>query len=262
MCEDSKRNSARIKGHLNLEPGIWHRLGHGDLMRAVARCILDGRRGPLNELRVLDVGCGRGELLDVLKRAGVGTACGVDADEECVRMASARAPCVLGRVEKLPTLFRDESFDVVVCVSVLEHLRDPLAAVWNMRRLTRGRLVLGVPNPYKTDCILRALLQRPRPFHYYHIYAWDAGHFKNFLERFCGLRVVRWGRTRVSIFPYGPLRFLPSSVLSTLHTILSPVENGLLPSTLPLFGCSLLAVCEKIRGWQAPPWILREAEQT
>jgi len=52
---------------------------------------------------------------------------------------------VQSMAEKLP--FRDNSFDLVFCLSVLEHLRDPFAAAREMLRVLKpgGRIFLEVP---------------------------------------------------------------------------------------------------------------------
>jgi SAM-dependent methyltransferase len=54
----------------------------------------------------------------------------------------------------------DQSFDAVICLEVLEHLRrDPLAAMVEMRRVLRpqGRLFLSTPNTNSSRSIIRAL---------------------------------------------------------------------------------------------------------
>jgi SAM-dependent methyltransferase len=64
-------------------------------------------------------------------------------------VADPRIDCVAGDVTKLP--FADDSFDLVVCAEVLEHIDPPLlrAASSELIRVTRGHLLIGVP--YKQD---------------------------------------------------------------------------------------------------------------
>ncbi|SKC69072.1 class I SAM-dependent methyltransferase [Krasilnikoviella flava] len=74
--------------------------------------------------RVLDVGCGTGELLGHLARAGAVTA-GVDPAPAMARRARERYPgaTVLdGDVEHLP--FGDDAFDVVLAVNALQFADD------------------------------------------------------------------------------------------------------------------------------------------
>ncbi len=52
---------------------------------------------------------------------------------------------VVASVYELP--FQDEEFDVVLCMSVLEHLKEPVRAISEMRRCLKrgGRIIISVP---------------------------------------------------------------------------------------------------------------------
>lgn len=100
--------------------------------------------------RVLDIGCGQGELVRLLHEDGF-DAWGVDASPEQVRIANAAGT---DRVE-LADLHdylraRPGSWDAVVATDVLEHLDadEILAACDAVRRALRpgGRFVARVPN--------------------------------------------------------------------------------------------------------------------
>jgi 2-polyprenyl-3-methyl-5-hydroxy-6-metoxy-1,4-benzoquinol methylase len=98
--------------------------------------------------RVLDVGCSSGYLARPLVAAGA-TVVGVELDPAAAE--AARTVCeevVVGDVESLELPFDQASFDVVLCGDVVEHLRDPGAALVRLRPLLRrgGRLVLTTPN--------------------------------------------------------------------------------------------------------------------
>lgn len=95
---------------------------------------------------VLDLGCGRGGVAEVIWR-DVRVAAGIDPD--MASLASHRAagmPVVRGVAENLP--FATESFDVVVSVWVLEHLVDPLATFIEVQRVLRprGHFIFLTPN--------------------------------------------------------------------------------------------------------------------
>ena len=96
--------------------------------------------------RVLDLGCGRGGMVELFWR-DVDFAAGMDPDPRS--LAEHRAPgmpVVSGRGESLP--FAGESFDLVVCVWVLEHLRSPETVLREVRRVLRpgGHFVFVTPN--------------------------------------------------------------------------------------------------------------------
>ena len=72
--------------------------------------------------QVLDIGCGRGELLDLFRGAGIG-ARGIDTNESMVQECRDRgltADCddAVAYLQRLP----DESLDGVIAIQVVEHL--------------------------------------------------------------------------------------------------------------------------------------------
>src|SRR4051794_10755635 len=100
--------------------------------------------------RVLDVGCATGYLARVLGERGC-TVSGLEADPIAAEEARPYLErLVVGDVEALDLLetFGDDRFDVVVFGDVLEHLRDPLAALRKARTVLaeRGSVVASIPN--------------------------------------------------------------------------------------------------------------------
>ncbi len=92
------------------------------------------RRGLVPGMRVLDVGCGDGSLIQELRDAGM-DAVGVEIDPLRVRECVARGLDVrLGRAEALP--FRNESIDAVVCCVVVPYT-DQRQAVREWSRVLR-----------------------------------------------------------------------------------------------------------------------------
>jgi SAM-dependent methyltransferase len=96
--------------------------------------------------RVLDLGCGRGGLVEEIWR-DVKLAAGLDPDSPS--LAEHRAvgmPVIRGVGENLP--FVDQSFDLIVCLWVLEHLKDPAATLREVCRVLapRGHFVFLTPN--------------------------------------------------------------------------------------------------------------------
>jgi ubiquinone/menaquinone biosynthesis C-methylase UbiE len=104
---------------------------------------------PAPGTRVLDVGCGRGEVLLACARAGADVA-GIDYAATAVEISRetlaevAGAEVVQGDVAALP--WPDASFDAVLSGDVIEHLvpEDAAAMLREARRVLRpgGRLVL------------------------------------------------------------------------------------------------------------------------
>jgi ubiquinone/menaquinone biosynthesis C-methylase UbiE len=97
--------------------------------------------------RLLDVGCGEGVVLRHLDRHLHGVAVvGLDVDGTGLRVAQAqnRVSLVQGSVYSLP--FADNSFDLVLCCEVLEHVESPDAALAELSRVSSRSVLLSVPN--------------------------------------------------------------------------------------------------------------------
>ncbi len=84
--------------------------------------------------RMLDVGCGTGELAAVLAEETPGEVVGVDADPRLLSVAREHVPVVAGDANRLP--FPDDSFDLVVCQALLINLPDPERAVREFARVS------------------------------------------------------------------------------------------------------------------------------
>ena len=93
----------------------------------------------------LDVGCGTGFLIGYLQDHTEGTHfTGVDiiVDDE-TRSRYSDATFQEAKIETLP--FEDGAFDTVICTHVLEHILDIRAAIAELRRVCRRRLIVVVP---------------------------------------------------------------------------------------------------------------------
>jgi 2-polyprenyl-3-methyl-5-hydroxy-6-metoxy-1,4-benzoquinol methylase len=113
--------------------------------------------------RVLDVGCGAGATLQWLKETGrCQWAAGIEMMEGAAALARRRADEVMvGDANLLvESAFAPQSFDVVLCLDVLEHLADPWTFVTKVRRLLkpRGLLIASLPNVRHLRVVLPLLL--------------------------------------------------------------------------------------------------------
>lgn len=95
---------------------------------------------------VLDLGCGRGGVVELIWR-DVELAAGLDPDTASLNEhRAAGMPVIRGVGEQLP--FLDEAFDLIVCLWVLEHLEEPATTLREVHRVLRpgGHFVFVTPN--------------------------------------------------------------------------------------------------------------------
>jgi|SRR6266566_1019676 len=166
--------------------------------------------------RILEVGCGGGKLLELLKP--VNDVVGVDASVDGIAACDARGiegHCIDTSSEPLP--FADESFDLVICLETIEHMMNPYYALMEMRRVLRrgGRLVCSVPNP-----IWGHILLYPGLFEY--------KNFRRFLEQ-CEFQI-----TRVEPWQWAPRETILPSSLRGVGLLRSRYVAGLLRRILAL----------------------------
>ncbi|MBI3466558.1 MAG: class I SAM-dependent methyltransferase [Planctomycetes bacterium] len=152
--------------------------------------------------RALDVGCGRGHILDNLRQRGW-TVQGVELNEAAV----SHARDVLGldvTVERFdPDRYGTGTFDLVILWHVLEHLPDVGAALAGCARILKpgGLLALSVPN-------LESWQAKLTRYHWFHLDL--PRHYSHFSERWLrstlepmGLRVMDVNHFAFEQNPFG-----------------------------------------------------------
>jgi len=105
---------------------------------------------PPPPLRILEIGCGKGAILNHLHLAGY-QCTGIDTDPDALRDCRAAHPQLsveLGSGDAIP--FGDASFDVVLSFDVFEHIRDSDKHAAEVKRvLTKtGQYLLQTPNKW------------------------------------------------------------------------------------------------------------------
>jgi ubiquinone/menaquinone biosynthesis C-methylase UbiE len=105
--------------------------------------------GDLSEKKVLDAGCGHGELLQYIKERCECDLFGVDMVQQRLNKADLIEGVEIrySNIQKrIP--FRNNFFDVAFSTEVIEHLKDNQSFLKELRRVTKkdGRIILTIPN--------------------------------------------------------------------------------------------------------------------
>jgi SAM-dependent methyltransferase len=125
---------------LRAEESHWWYRGR---RRIVIDTVTDLATGPAP--RILDAGCGSGR--NMVELARLGSVTGTDVSERALELARERdvGAAELAPLETLP--FDDDSFDLITCLDVIEHIPDDVGALRELQRVVApgGWLVVTVP---------------------------------------------------------------------------------------------------------------------
>jgi SAM-dependent methyltransferase len=194
---------------------------------------ITGKKG-----RLLDVGCGRGEMLYVAKKNGWDVL-GIDISSDFVKYAKDKFD-VDARVGDINGLnFASESFDVVTLLSVLDHMYDPRGSLLALNRILKrgGLLCIEVMNNeslvYKLGDFYyrlkgKKITTRLSPtFPSFQIYGFSTKSLP-YLLRISGFKVVKMAiRGGVSNVVKVRIKGGPEKILRTFRTLCFALANFL-----------------------------------
>jgi 2-polyprenyl-3-methyl-5-hydroxy-6-metoxy-1,4-benzoquinol methylase len=222
---------------------------------------------------VIDVGCGRGLLLDELRRMGWKVT-GTELSDEAAEYARdvLGIPVIVGEFHRLE--IAPESVDLVILWQTFEHMREPDAVLKRVHDVLRpgGLTIVSVPNRESWQARFTGArwhhLDVPRHLHHY-----GESTLRGMLERH-GFRVGRVEHFNAEQNPFGWLQSLLNMMSPAASDALfrslqnDPAGNGdgrrlplssmaLLPILAPLsFGLSAVESLAR-RGGTVALWAMR-----
>lgn len=103
---------------------------------------------PLSVQNILDTGCGEGFTLQKLHEKRIGKHLeGIDFSEQAIAIGKKQFPSLAlktGSIYKLP--YKPNTFDLVTCMEVLEHLENPEKGLQEIIRVSRRYVLFSVPH--------------------------------------------------------------------------------------------------------------------
>ncbi|MDM7951570.1 methionine biosynthesis protein MetW [Hydrogenophaga sp.] len=165
-------------------------MAESQALESIARLVPPGSR-------VLDLGCGDGALMAHLQSARGCTGYGVEIDDAKVLACLKRGVSVLQlNLEDGLAVFEDESFDVVLQIDTLQHLRNAETMLRETARVGRSGVV-AFPNfahwPNRLAVLLgRMPVTKRLPYQWYDTPNIRVGTHADFevLARSCGLSIT------------------------------------------------------------------------
>ena len=226
----------------SLEQRYWWFVG----VRAMVRSLLSltGGNGSLG--KVLDLGCGTGALLDQLRGCSA-ELWGLDVSQEGLKFCAIRGhkKLVLADATRIP--FRQNYFDVITAIGLIEHLDDDQLFLYEVKRLLKpnGTLILltssfpylwsmhDTANEHKRRYYLRELNRQINEV---------------------GFQTIRFSHLNFFLFPIiAPLLVLHRKI----YGIESAHPERILPSMPSVINLILtwLLLCEaRLMRWVTLPW--------
>ncbi len=208
--------------------------------KRVALELLASHDPNLQGLTLLDYGCGRGETLEYAKPYGMAPL-GLDVDPECVRVASAKGRAELLDLANIGAQLGEQSYDIVTCFHVLEHVDNPKEVLSLLARAARKYVLVAVPNLRQINNLRKPRVE-PLRVNEGHLQSWDHPHFRNLAENHCGLKILAWGFD-ATILPVASE--LWKRVFGTKAVI--KMETGLFKRWFPYNGVSVIALMEPVK---------------
>ena len=167
-------------GTLLKESNVKHRediYGSGPPAECVAGDILDLVKLFIKtEDKVLDFGCGRGNIVNFFRKEGV-EAFGIELETPLITQA------IIPESEKFiklyngefPLPYSDQEFDSIIAIEVIEHIKSYYRAIQEIHRISKRTLIMSVPD---ASAIARCYHQNVVPWHLL-----EATHFNFFTEK-------------------------------------------------------------------------------
>lgn len=153
-----------------------------------------------NGKRLLDVGCGNGNMLKLMNPNFVEIN-GCDVSINALTQAKQNnmiAVCTDFNEGHLP--YKGDSFDCILVLEVLEHVIDPLRQLKELKRIltSNGQLLLTTPNFRYFRNLLKLLLKGNFPHTTRDDFIWGGGHFHYFTLKDLTLLFSKAGFKRIS----------------------------------------------------------------
>lgn len=159
------------------QAGPVHRRQREELLRLIRS---------LKVRTVLDVGCGAGDNLASLAQAMPELDLyGIDVSAQALAIAGRRVPSAKLQELDIQSQRLKESFDLVLCNQVIEHLADDQSALCNIARMTRAWLIVAT---------MRGRMRRSEAL---------IGHFRNYSDSELRRKANNAGLEVVDIFGWG-----------------------------------------------------------
>jgi len=176
--------------------------------------------------RILDIGCGDGSIFHYIKDK-FRRLYGAEIAEEAACSARKQGITTFLMDLNQSLSYKDNTFDAVSCMEVVEHLLDPCLLLSEIYRVLRpdGQLVLTTPNIRYFRTLYTLIFKGIFPHTTTDTFVWGGGHLHYFTRRDINTLLNKAGFKKIS-FSINQEQFLLSKKRSLIHFLIGEKKFG------------------------------------
>lgn len=214
----------------------------------------------LGGAKILEIGCGGGFYSMVASQRHPKFQISSDFTPICVKAVKANlkkngvenSEALISDALHLP--FKDESFDFIICIDLIEHISDDAGLLAEVKRIIRspGALVLATQNSYSLNYLLEAFLQRCilknsgwMGWDTTHIRFYNPKKLKVLLQKF-DFTIINYAGTYFVPYFFGSYLDRVNKKLSeSTYIVLMKINKQFEGSVFKKFGWGIICLCVK-----------------
>jgi ubiquinone/menaquinone biosynthesis C-methylase UbiE len=138
---------------------------------------------------VMDYGPGKADFLNIIKSDY--EIAGIEMNTERVDLCNkilGQNAVILGNIQE-GLDYKDNSFDTITCMEVLEHLDDPKKAVEELVRVSRKRIIITVPFDEKIQYVLCIHCAKYTP-HSGHLHSFNESSIRDIIPQTVSIKKI------------------------------------------------------------------------
>ena len=183
----------------------WYETDSGRYISSLEEELIKELIGEVRDQRVVDLGCGTGNHLELLHTLGADSF-GIDSSPFMLKRAEEKGKfkLILGKAEELPV--KDSAFEAATLITTLEFCQDPAKVLQEAGRVAKDKIFLGVLNSWSALALKRRIKGWFGPSIYNRAVFFSIPKLKNMLEISFPHGSLEW--KGVHSLPYSKLRFV------------------------------------------------------
>jgi methionine biosynthesis protein MetW len=176
--------------------------------------------------RILDVGCGDGSFSHYINDK-FGRLYGAEIVKEAAHVAQRQGMFLSLMDLNISLSYKDNTFDAVTCLEVIEHLLNPCHLLSEMYRILRpdGQLVLTTPNIRNFRNLYILIFKGTFPHTSSDAFVWGGGHLHYFTRKDIGSLLKNVGFQRIK-FSINQNQFLSSKKRNLIYSLVGEKMFG------------------------------------